>query len=134
HSDKKAEEINRNYDCYVIPFADAFRPTFIPLLKKYTKLIKKLSIPVIIVGVGLRAPFEPKLNEGFPFDNDVREFVSAVLEKSSMIGVRGQITADYLTRLGFEEEKDHTVIGCPSMYSFGSHLKIKELSLSKEST
>ncbi|MBD1221409.1 polysaccharide pyruvyl transferase family protein [Virgibacillus halodenitrificans] len=130
---RNAQYINENYDAYVIPLADAFRSSFIPALKKYTKLIKKLNIPVIVIGVGLRAPFEPKLREGFPFDDDVKEFVKAVLEKSSMIGVRGEITSKYLSRLGFKEGIDHTVIGCPSMYAFGSELKIKEANINKDS-
>ena len=121
-----AEYINNNYSYYIIPLADAFRQDFANNeLIRYTKLIKKLKIPVIVVGVGLRAPFEPKLNEGFPFDSNVKAFVSAVLEKSSCIGVRGQITGDYLSTLGFKEGKDYMVIGCPSMYTFGNNLKIK---------
>lgn len=130
---KNADFINENYDCYVIPLADAFRKDFVPSLRKFTKLIKKLTIPVVVIGVGLRAPFEPKLNEGFDFDQDVKDFVNAVLEKSSMIGVRGQITADYLSRLGFKEGVDHTVIGCPSMYTFGRELNIKESVITKDS-
>ncbi len=61
-----AEQINKTYDMYIIPLADAFREDFVPSLRKYTQLIKKLTIPVVVIGVGLRAPFEPKLNEGFP--------------------------------------------------------------------
>src|SRR5699024_2597558 len=95
----RAEEINEKYDCYIIPLADAFREDFIPILRDYTKLIKKLTIPVVVIGVGLRAPFEPKLNEGFPFDEDVKQFVKAVLEKSSMLGLRGEITSEYLSKL-----------------------------------
>jgi len=128
-----AELINKKYDCYIIPLADAFRTDFIHELRDYTKLIKKLDIPVVVIGVGLRAPFEPKLNEGFPFDNEVKDFVKAVLEKSNIIGVRGQITADYLTGLGFREGKDHMVIGCPSMYSFGRDLNIKQPNITKDS-
>ncbi|WP_053218160.1 polysaccharide pyruvyl transferase family protein [Virgibacillus senegalensis] len=130
---KRADEINQNYDCYIIPLADAFRKDFVPTLRKYTQLIKKLNIPVVVIGVGLRAPFEPKLNEGFPFDEDVKAFVSAVLEKSNMIGVRGEITAKYLSRLGFREGVDHTVIGCPSMYAFGRELTIRETNITKDS-
>lgn len=132
-SQKRADEINEKYDCYVIPLADAFRPDFIPLLRRYTKLIKKLKIPVIVIGVGLRAPFEPNLDEGFPFDEDVKAFVSAVLEKSNMIGLRGEITSKYLTKLGFREGVDHTVIGCPSMYTFGRELNIRETNITKDS-
>ncbi|MCI3983314.1 polysaccharide pyruvyl transferase family protein [Bacillus vallismortis] len=128
-----AEKINEKYDMYIIPLADAFREDFVPSLRKYTQLIKKLTIPVVVIGVGLRAPFEPKLNEGFPFDEDVKAFVSAVLERSNMIGVRGEITAKYLSRLGFREGIDHTVIGCPSMYAFGRELKIRETNITPES-
>lgn len=130
---KRADEINENYDIYVIPLADAFRSEFVPTLRKFTKLIKKLTIPVVVIGVGLRAPFEPKLNEGFPYDEDVKAFVSAVLEKSNIIGLRGQITSDYLTRLGFKEGVDHTVIGCPSMYTFGRELNIRETNITPDS-
>lgn len=130
---KYADEINEKYDAYIIPLADAFREEFVPSLRKYTKLIKKLKIPVVVIGVGLRAPFEPKLNEGFPFDKDVKEFVQAVLEKSSIIGLRGEITSKYLTRLGFREGIDHTVIGCPSMYAFGRELNIRETNITKDS-
>lgn len=129
----KADEINDKYDCYIIPLADAFREDFVPSLRKYTKLIKKLNIPVIVVGVGLRAPFEPKLNEGFPFDEDVKAFVSAVLEKSSILGLRGEITSKYLTGLGFREGIDHIVIGCPSMYTFGRELNIRNTNITKDS-
>lgn len=130
---KRADEINEKYDCYVLPLADAFRNDFVPTLRKYTKLIKKLKIPVVVIGAGLRAPFEPKLNEGFPFDEDVKAFIKAVLEKSSMIGLRGEITSQYLTGLGFSEGIDHTVIGCPSMYTFGRELKIRDTTITKDS-
>jgi hypothetical protein len=63
----------------------------------------------------------------------VKEFISAVLKKSKIIGVRGHITADYMEGLGFIPEKDFTVIGCPSMYTFGKDLKLKNLTLSPNS-
>lgn len=132
-SPKRAAEINEKYDAYVIPLADAFRPSFVPTLKRYTKLIKQLKIPVYVVGVGLRAPFEPDIDEGFPFDEDVKEFIKAVLEKSSIVGLRGEITSKYLTKLGFREGVDHTVIGCPSMYTFGPNLKIRDTNITKDS-
>ncbi|MBM5608771.1 polysaccharide pyruvyl transferase family protein [Listeria ivanovii] len=129
-----AEKINQNYDLYVIPLADAFRDDFRPALRNYTELIRRLKIPVIITGVGLRANYEPELDEGFAFDEDVTNFVKAVLEKSSQIGVRGQITADYLKKLGFNEAVDYRVIGCPSLYTFGRELKIRDVHLTEQST
>lgn len=132
-NEKDASEINKKYDAYIIPLADAFRESFVESLKKYTKLIEKLTIPVIVIGVGVKAPMNKRIENGFPFDNVVKEFVKAVLKRSNMIGVRGQITADYLSYLGFTEGVDHTVIGCPSMYTFGKELNIKDLNLNKHS-
>lgn len=129
-----AEKINENYDVYVIPLADAFREDFRTSLRNYTNLIRKLKIPVVVTGVGLRANYEPQLEEGFTFDEDVTNFVKAVLEKSSKIGVRGQITADYLKKLGFNESTDYQVIGCPSLYTFGREIKIRDLHLTEHSS
>ena len=47
--------INEKYDCLVLPFANAFRASFIGELKKVTKLVKQLKIPCIVVGVGAQA-------------------------------------------------------------------------------
>ena len=119
---KEIDKINREYDAYLIPLADAFRPDFKQKLRNYTALINKLKIPVYLLGVGIRAPYEPNLKDGFSFDKEVKDFIKAVLNHSAIVGLRGQITADYLKSLGFKEEKDFTVIGCPSMYSKGRHL------------
>ena len=84
---KKADYINDTYDGYIIPLADAFRPKFASKLAKYTELINRLNIPVYVIGVGLSADFEPNLDEAYPFDEEVKAFVKAVLKKSSIIGV-----------------------------------------------
>lgn len=128
-----ADYINETYDAYIIPLADAFRSDFVSSMTKYTKLIKKLKIPVYIIGVGLRTKFDPKPDDKFEFDDVVRDFIKAVLEKSPMVGVRGEITADYLSRLGFREGVDHMAIGCPSMYTFGRELTIRDTMITPES-
>ncbi|AYW45234.1 polysaccharide pyruvyl transferase family protein [Tetragenococcus koreensis] len=128
-----ADMINETYDSYVIPLANAIRPSFIPTLKRYTALIEKLKIPVFVVGMGMAFPYEPNVKQERPFDNDVKHFVSAVLEKSNILGLRGQITSDYLSYLGFKEGRDHMVIGCPSMYTFGDNIKIRDTELNNNS-
>lgn len=132
YTDEDIDYINSEYDAYIIPLADAFRSDFAGKLRIYSKLFRRLTIPCIVAGVGLRAPYEPMLHKKFPFDEEVKEFMNAVLEKSSVVGVRGAITGEYLRNLGYKEEKDYKVIGCPSMYSFGKTLKQKELHLQKE--
>jgi hypothetical protein len=60
-----AEYINKNFDAYIIPLADAFRDSFINQIKNYTKLINKLNIPAIVIGVGLEAPYDYDIKKGF---------------------------------------------------------------------
>lgn len=129
-----ADMINETYDAYAIPLANAIRPSFIPTLKKYTELIQKLKIPVYVIGMGMAFPYEPNIGTKRPFDDDVKRFVTAVLEKSSILGLRGQITSDYLSYLGFKEGRDHQVIGCPSMYTYGENIKIRDIELNNNSS
>lgn len=129
-----ADMINETYDAYAIPLANAIRPSFIGTLKKYTELIEKLKIPVYVIGMGMAFPYEPNIDTKRPFDDDVKRFVSAVLEKSSTLGLRGQITSDYLSYLGFKEGRDHQVIGCPSMYTYGENIKIRDIELNNNSS
>ena len=118
-----AEEMNDRYDAYVLPLANAFRPQFEPQLQRYTALIQRLKIPCIVVGVGMQAGLNLEELAGSPMDRTVRAFVSAVLDRSPAIGVRGEHTRDYLIRLGF---RDVEVIGCPSLYFNGAELGVRQ--------
>lgn len=117
------DAINERYDAFVLPFANAFRPQFEPFLRQYTALIRQLKIPCIVVGVGCQAGLDLAELRGAPIDNSVRQFVSAVLDRSASIGVRGEITQTYLNRLGFQSVD---VIGCPSMFLNGRPLRIEK--------
>lgn len=115
----RVDEINEKYECVVIPLANAFRWNYLEKLRNLTALIRAVRIPCYVIGVGIQATDQARLQAGFSFDDDVREFVSAVLEKSPMLGVRGGVTADYLKQLGFLQDQHFTVIGCPSAYIHG---------------
>lgn len=121
YSEYEIRNINETYDCLILPFANAFRSAFINNLHAAAQLVKRLNIPCIVVGIGAQANLEkqPKNPE---LEKASKEFVSAVLEKSAKIGLRGEFTADFLQKLGFQAERDFTVIGCPSMYLYGSKL------------
>lgn len=124
-SDEEVERINAEYDCFVLPLANAFRSTFKKELAVLISLVKRLRIPCVVVGVGVQANVDESINTEFDFDELAKEFVKEVLEKSEIIGVRGEITAEYLKKLGFTEERDFTVIGCPSMYIHGDEIPLK---------
>ncbi|MDO5126677.1 MAG: polysaccharide pyruvyl transferase family protein [Eubacteriales bacterium] len=134
-SETDIDEINRKYSAYILPLADAFRDDFREKLVRYARFIDKLTIPCYVIGVGLRAPYEPDINEKRSFDEAVKLFVNSVLNKSSLIGVRGMITGSYLEKLGFVEGRHFTVIGCPSMYTYGLNLTQRPLNnLSSDSS
>ena len=124
-SDERIERINKNFDAFIIPFANAFRVSFIEELQKTTEFIKKLTIPCIVVGVGAQAALGKELVHP-EVKKTVCEFMDAVLEKSSLVGLRGDFTASFLENLGYLPEKHFTVIGCPSLYLYGEHLPIPE--------
>lgn len=119
------EEISEEYDAFVLPLANAFRPSFLPSLNKYTEFIDKLSIPVIVAGVGAQGSLDYDTSRLKDCDKGVHKFVKAVLKKSASIGVRGECTYNYLRGLGFGHE-DIDIIGCPSMFLNGAELKSKK--------
>lgn len=121
YSEEEVERWNAEYDMFLIPLANAFRTTFRTELRMLTDLVKRLTIPCVVVGVGLARSLKSN-RWTFLHDEESTAFVRAVLEKSSIIGVRGEITAEYLRQKGFVPEKDFTVIGCPSLYMYGDAL------------
>jgi hypothetical protein len=120
--ERDADEINERYDAYVIPLANAFRTAFEGTLVRMTALVRRLRIPVIVVGVGAQGTVDYRWDAIRPMDRTVRDFVAAVLERSPAIGVRGEATQAYLNGLGF---RDVEVIGCPSMFLWGDGLRIE---------
>lgn len=133
YTDEEIEEINATYSAFIIPLANAFREDFKRELRGLTELIKKLNIPVYVIGVGINFPYEPDFDKHYSFDEAVKDFVKAVLKKSALIGVRGELTAKYLEGLGFKYDKHFTPIGCPSMYTFGEQLNIKKPDITENS-
>ncbi len=116
-----AHRINDEFDAFVIPLANAFRPSFERQLVRLTRLISKLKIPVVVLGVGAQAGLNYNAERLAPIAPLVKNFVSAVLDRSASIGVRGEFTEQYLKALGF---RDVEVIGCPSLFLHGDTLTI----------
>jgi hypothetical protein len=117
----KAQRINEEYDAFVIPLANAFRHSFRKQLDALTELVERLTIPVVVLGVGAQAGTHRNLERLDPIEDSVKRFVGAVLDRSPAIGVRGEVTAEYLHKLGFS---DVEVIGCPSLFMRGPDLRV----------
>jgi len=121
-----AAYVNDNFDKYVIPLANAFRPGFAGApLERLTALIRRLTIPVVVVGVGGQGPLSD--HRSALSDDERRntiDFVSAVLDHSSSIGVRGELTKAMLREMGFSDS-DVDVIGCPSMFRTSRDFRVE---------
>jgi hypothetical protein len=115
--------VNAEFDAFVVPLANAFRPDFVHRLDRLTALIEQLTIPVVVIGVGVQTDVAGDLGPLGEIDGPVRAFVSAVLERSASIGVRGEITKEYLQGLGLPED-GIDVIGCPSLFLHGPGFRL----------
>lgn len=124
-TDADIDYINETYAAYIIPLANAFRESFENRLLNMAAFIRKLKIPAVIVGAGISTPLEYDHGAMPAFANASRAFIDAVLEKSALVGLRGERTAEYLKLLGYTAERDYTVIGCPSVYCLGDTLRIR---------
>ncbi|WP_347464031.1 polysaccharide pyruvyl transferase family protein [Acinetobacter thermotolerans] len=133
-------QVNKKYDHYVMPMANSFREGMTESLRGMTEIVRRLDIPVTVVGIGAQATVKSFSSNDFQMastggkkklDNHkteehnrvVLEFCAAVLEKSNSIGVRGAFTKQYLVALGINPDKVR-VIGCPSLYTWGPNHRI----------
>ena len=123
--DGDAERINEQFDSFVIPLANAFRPEFAARLDKLTALIDKLTIPVTVIGVGAQASVARSTESLGAVNDSVKAFVGAALDRSASIGVRGEFTRDYLIELGIPDDSVD-IIGCPSLFLHGGGLTISK--------
>lgn len=122
----KAEEINETYDAFVIPLANAFRVSFEEPLSKMTELISRLTIPVVVAGVGAQFDVAVEKPESLAgISESVGKFCRVVLDRSAKIGVRGEVTQEYMRKLGFGDEHVQ-VIGCPSIFMNGADLDVSK--------
>jgi hypothetical protein len=115
--------VNERYDAYVMPLANAFRAQYEPKLKRMIRFIERLTIPVVILGVGAQSDPDLSFERLKPMEPSIRRFVNAVLDRGPSIGVRGELTAEYLTSLGY---RDVEVIGCPSMFLHGDRVEVRK--------
>ncbi|TSI12236.1 polysaccharide pyruvyl transferase family protein [Brevibacterium aurantiacum] len=120
--------INDSFDHFVIPLANAFRPAFRPALKRLTKVIERLKIPVTVIGVGSQHKLEGGQADE-ELNGDVQSFMAEVLERSASVGVRGERTAAFLATLGFGDDQVD-VIGCPSVFMYGDPQPIEKTAAS----
>ncbi len=120
--DPEIEEINDSCDAFVGPLADMFCDHWLWYVRNLADLVEKLRIPCVVPCVGARSLPDGVRPADIPWAEDVRRFVGAVLDKSAVLGVRGETTARFLEGLGFVRDRHFEVLGCPTLYMFGERL------------
>ncbi len=118
-----AERVNEEFDHFVIPLANAFRPEFASRLDRLSELLEGVTIPVTVTGIGAQAAHGQGVESLAPIADTVRTFVGLVLDRSASIGVRGEFTKSYLVSLGFPADSID-IIGCPSLFLHGRDLSV----------
>lgn len=139
--EERAEWINSECDRLVLPLSSSFRLQNLKNLDLWADLIERLTIPVTVVGIGAQLRLQD-VREGTYLPSRVtgitasageieeheaaaRRFVTAVLDRSTSIGVRGEISKGYLQHLGFPADRVD-VIGCPSLFTWGPDFQMPE--------
>lgn len=109
---KMADAVNDEYDGFILPLANAFRPEFEGQLLRTAEFLERLRIPFLMLSGGAQLPLDGDPAALKAMEPTVKRFARAVLNGSSALSVRGEMTADYLRSLGFH---DVVVVGCPSL-------------------
>ncbi|MGP5267688.1 polysaccharide pyruvyl transferase family protein [Brachybacterium alimentarium] len=113
---KMADVVNDEYDGFILPLANAFRPQFEGQLLRTAEFLERLKIPFLMLSGGAQLPLDGDPSALKAMEPTVKRFARAVLNGSSALSVRGEMTADYLRSLGFH---DVVVVGCPSLALYG---------------
>ena len=136
---KAAEYVNQ-YNCLILGIGDILRSDMIEkgVIENITNFLKNIKIRVLVVGIGCRRRYWDSVDEFLNKKNTrniITEFIKECLKHCNIIGIRGFDTANILKQLGFKEDIDFYIMGCPSMFMYGNKLAIKSIpEISNETT
>ena len=136
-TDEQANDINNKYDIIIVAFANCIAEYPLSVEEGYITTflnsIKKIKIPFNIIGMGAQGSLNyEQINLSIKAKDTLKEFIDNVLRTKGKIGLRGYYTGSIFSDLGYTEDKDYTVTGCPSIYYEGRDLKIENEKISKD--
>ena len=104
------EAVNEQFDLIAIPAANfIFKGFDFGYMADY---LEKTTLPILCVGIGAQMP--SSANPEMEIPEGSQRLLKILGERCVDIGVRGDFTADVLSRMGI---KNTTITGCPSYYS-----------------
>lgn len=116
-SDSLVAEINEKYSHFIFILQDYIREDFIGLpYERITNFLEKVKIPVVPISLCANSFNGFDLGLVGRLSLQQKRFLSVLSEKSKLIGVRGNYSADILNQLNI---KNVHVVGCPSYFENG---------------
>jgi len=103
------EEANERFDVIVISAANFIFRNFD--FEDLANFIERTNLPIVMAGLGAQAPEQGHSIENIPIGT--KRLLSIVSDRSKVIGVRGDYTADVMNKFG---HKNVRAVGCPSLY------------------
>ncbi len=115
------EEINEKYS-HLIIIATNWFASYMKTVNhaKLVKWIKKIKIPITLLGLGAEAPLNKFDQKRYlsQLPKDLIKFYRTISEMSPSISVRGEITQELLNLAGI---KNTRITGCPSWFVNGEN-------------
>ena len=125
------DAINRDFEAAVMCPANALNYDFRDNLRRMARLFSSFRIPVFVIGLGAQSSYDYDMTFLDTIGNDVKSFVSAVLNTGGSIACRGHFTGEVLAKCGFTSGRDYEVLGCPSLYMYGCATQVQTPPLSR---
>jgi len=116
-SKEDIEELNSDYDYVLFAGANLINPTLDP--RRFQDLaegINRLRIPFVTLSVGAQASIDYDASLHRRLAPALQRFLQVLADKTPILGVRGNYTAEILNKLGIT---NLAPVGCPSMFSRG---------------
>ncbi|MGD0383052.1 MAG: polysaccharide pyruvyl transferase family protein, partial [Thermoguttaceae bacterium] len=120
-----ADRINQTCSHFIFVMQDYIREDFQVLpFERINQFLEKIQIPVVPISLGANCFNGYDRTLAFRLGREQKRFLSLISEKSAMIGVRGEYSAEVLDQLGI---KNVQVIGAPCYFESGETRTIVKL-------
>ncbi len=116
------EQINDEFDMVLLSTANLFCKNFLDEMKYYTKIFRKIKIPIYVISCGAQANSYDDIKQLCKEIKDTAaEFISTIYQTGGEFGVRGYFTKEVFDGI---ISNSAVVTGCPSLFQNGRNLSI----------
>ena len=107
---ERPEWFMENFDVLILPMANMVSESW--SISGLITTLQKYPIPIILISIGIQINNKDNFLTLNP-SSDAKALLNLAKDRSVSIGVRGEYTAEYLSKLGYPVD----IIGCPSIFA-----------------